>query len=129
MFAVLTLLFVLSHNQTQGGSQNMVDWMYPRIGHRIRELRESHGFTQSQLAGQVDLTRTSIVNIEQGRQKVMIHTLYQLAAVFNVQVAELLPAFDESSPLAQVKAGTLQEDELAFFERTVGQRLQRKENS
>ncbi|WP_053961256.1 helix-turn-helix domain-containing protein [Sulfobacillus thermosulfidooxidans] len=106
-----------------------MDWMYPRIGHRIRELRESHGLTQGQLAEQVNLTRTSIVNIEQGRQKVMIHTLYQLAMVFNVPVADLLPAFDESSPLVQVKTGVLQKDELAFFERTVGQRLQRRENT
>ena len=78
-------------------------------------------------AEEVGLTRTSIVNIEQGRQKVMIHTLYQLADVFGVPVTSLLPAFDETSPLTQVETGALQQDELALFKQTVGQRLQRRE--
>ena len=106
-----------------------MEWMYPRIGRRIRNLRDTHNLTQAQLAEQVDLSRTSIVNIEQGRQKVMIHTLYRLADVFGVPVTSLLPAFDETSPLAQVETGALKQDELAFFEQTVGQRLQRRETT
>jgi transcriptional regulator with XRE-family HTH domain len=81
--------------------------------------------TQSELARCVGLTRTSIVNIEQGRQKVMLHTLYAIADVFGVPVANLLPALEESSPETQVAAGTMEQDALAFFERALAPRIER----
>ena len=101
-----------------------MEWMYPRIGERIKALRKSRDLTQAHLAEKVGLSRTSIVNIEQGHQKVMIHVLYQLADVFGLPVADLIPAFNEASPMDQVKAGALEKDALAFFEQTVGKRLQ-----
>jgi transcriptional regulator with XRE-family HTH domain len=47
--------------------------------------------TQEALASQVALTRTSITNIERGRQKLLLHTLVDIAHALSVEPAELLP--------------------------------------
>lgn len=62
--------------------------------------------TQESLAVKVGMTRTSITNIEKGRQKVLSHILVELANALNVPLVELLPKVDpmthavESLPLA-----------------------------
>lgn len=47
--------------------------------------------SQDELAGAASLSRTSIVNIERGRQGVSIATLYRLAAALVCSPGELLP--------------------------------------
>jgi len=64
--------------------------LYKRIGKRIREIREKRGLTQKALAALVRLTRTSITNIELGKQKILVHTLFELASALNVEARELL---------------------------------------
>lgn len=64
---------------------------YVEVGRRVRLARERLGLTQDSLATQVMLSRTSVTNIEKGRQKMLAHTLYSLAGALNVQPAELLP--------------------------------------
>lgn len=64
---------------------------YVEIGRRVRLARERLGLTQDSLASQVMLSRTSVTNIEKGRQKVLAHTICSLANALNVLPAELLP--------------------------------------
>lgn len=66
-------------------------WVYKPFGRRVRELRERDGLTQANLAAAVGLSRTSITNIELGRQAVPLHTLYSFAKSLNVPLVELLP--------------------------------------
>lgn len=47
--------------------------------------------TQEDLALKVSLTRTSIINIEKGRQQLLVHTLVDIARALSVSVPELLP--------------------------------------
>jgi len=47
--------------------------------------------TQDGLAKLVGLTRTSITNLEQGRQKCLLHTLSEIAAALQVEPAALIP--------------------------------------
>lgn len=68
---------------------------YEDIGRRIRLYRESRGLTQMELAEASALTRTSIVNIERGRQRFLVHTLLDLARVLRVDPQDLLPASEE----------------------------------
>ncbi len=70
---------------------------YAEVGRRIRQTREERGLTQEALAELVSLTRTSITNIEKGRQKILAHTLVDLATALRVAPATLLP---ESSTTA-----------------------------
>lgn len=47
--------------------------------------------TQEGLASLVSLTRTSITNIEKGRQKILLHTIVDIASTLRVAPADLLP--------------------------------------
>lgn len=70
---------------------NMTDVIYAEVGARVSNLRNRRGLTQEELGDAVSLTRTSITNIERGRQKVLLHTLLQLAQALDVSVNDLLP--------------------------------------
>ena len=64
---------------------------YEDVGRRIRKARKDRKLTQEDLASLVSLTRTSITNIEKGRQKLLLHTLAQIAHALHVEPANLLP--------------------------------------
>ena len=65
--------------------------IYPELGAAVREARERIGITQSELGIRVGLSRTSITNIERGRQVVLVHQLLELSAALDVAAAALLP--------------------------------------
>lgn len=60
--------------------------------------------TQEGLGEAVSLTRTSITNIERGRQKLLLHTLARIAHALGVATSELLPqeSADSDVELARV---------------------------
>jgi transcriptional regulator with XRE-family HTH domain len=64
---------------------------YADVGRRIRKAREAFGMTQEGLASLVSLTRTSVTNIEKGRQKILLHTIVDIATALRVAPADLLP--------------------------------------
>lgn len=66
--------------------------LYAQIGKRIRELRQKKELSQTRLAEIVGLKRTSITNIEKGRQKLLVHTLWDLAEALSVSAKDILPA-------------------------------------
>jgi transcriptional regulator with XRE-family HTH domain len=71
----------------------MKDWagFYAQIGSRIRQAREEKKITQDHLASIVSLSRTSITNIEKGRQKLLLHTFLEIATALQVRPENLLP--------------------------------------
>ncbi len=76
---------------------------YAEVGRRVRVARERAGLTQDALAMCVTLSRTSVTNIEKGRQKVLLHTFCSLAEALSIEPATLLPdtavpSAGESSP-------------------------------
>lgn len=64
---------------------------YKLIGERIRKEREKHRFKQIELARMVGLERTSITNIESGKQNVTAFALYKMCEIFQVDIIDLLP--------------------------------------
>lgn len=66
---------------------------YEEVGRRIRHARKRREppLTQEGLAKLVTLTRTSITNVEKGRQRLLLHTLADIAAVLQVDASTLLP--------------------------------------
>lgn len=72
---------------------------YQEVGRRIRDARKRRKppLTQEGLAELVSLTRTSITNVEKGRQKFLLHTLADIAAALQVDPASLLPPSDGES--------------------------------
>jgi transcriptional regulator with XRE-family HTH domain len=68
-----------------------VEDFYRDIGRVILRVREERGLTQEALAALVSLTRTSVTNIEKGRQRFLVHTLVDFARALGVQPSDLLP--------------------------------------
>jgi transcriptional regulator with XRE-family HTH domain len=104
----------------------VVDGLYKQFGRRLRDLREAAGLTQDQVAERVKLKRTSITNIERGRQHIALHQLYLLAAAVGKSPTELLPdsesALQELLPnetVAALRASAQDEQDLAFAMRVV----------
>lgn len=60
------------------------------FGARLRELRESTGRSQEQLADEAGLHRTHISLIERGQRSVRIETLERLAVALGVSLSEML---------------------------------------
>jgi len=67
------------------------------IGSRIKQLRrmQTPEMNQARLGKILGLTRTSITNIESGKQKLTVDTLFKLCEAFSVEVSELVPKVSE----------------------------------
>lgn len=80
------------------------DRLYAEFGKLVRRHRQRLGLTQDQLAERVALARTSITNIERGRQKVLLHQLFHLAESMGVSPEAILPmSRPEPSPRVDEK--------------------------
>ena len=66
------------------------------VGDTIRKRRKLIGMTQTELAERVGLLRTSITNIEAGRQRAPLHVLYNICVAVGVEVREVLPTNEEA---------------------------------
>lgn len=60
-----------------------------RIRNRIRELRQTAGMTQSQLARLCRCTRQTIIMLEQERYVPSLSLAFEIAAVFDRSVDEV----------------------------------------
>jgi transcriptional regulator with XRE-family HTH domain len=63
---------------------------YENIGSKIRNARIKQGYSQDVLATQLGLTRSSIVNIEKGRQRPPVHTLFEISSILKITLSEIL---------------------------------------
>jgi transcriptional regulator with XRE-family HTH domain len=66
--------------------------LYQAVGARIRKRRDELGITQQSLGEQVGLSRTSVTNVEQGRQAILLHQLVQFARALGAEPSTFLPA-------------------------------------
>ena len=64
--------------------------LYPTIGTQLRELRDSRGLTQHQVARTIGLTRSSIANIETGRQHLPLHTWVAICQALGADPADVI---------------------------------------
>jgi len=65
--------------------------LYIEFGRLLREMRIGKKLTQLEVAEKVGLSRTSITNIELGRQQMPLHMLYLIANAVGVDPQILLP--------------------------------------
>jgi transcriptional regulator with XRE-family HTH domain len=69
--------------------------IYVRIGRELRNHREQRRLSQARLAETVGLRRTSLVNIEAGRQRLPLHVLYALCNALEIEPIDVLPGIVE----------------------------------
>ncbi|MCI0391650.1 MAG: helix-turn-helix domain-containing protein [Acidobacteria bacterium] len=64
-----------------------IEPVYQRIGERLRQLRELAGLTQEEVAHLMRVSRTSICNVEKGRQRMLAHQIFDYAVIYDVEPA------------------------------------------
>ena len=94
------------------------DALYVEVGRLIRAARQAKSMTQEGLGALVGLSRTSITNIELGRQRLFLDTLHQIADKLGIQVASLFPKFGDFS-LEQRVPGNVSNSEFKWIEKIV----------
>lgn len=95
---------------------------YKILGQKLIQHRQEKKLTQLQLAKAANFNRSSISNIEQGRQKILLYTLYEFANTLGTTVSNLLPnekdfakAVEESSEAGYVIPSCLPEKEKNYI--------------
>jgi transcriptional regulator with XRE-family HTH domain len=70
-----------------------IEPFYKELGRNIQTRRLRAGLSQEKLGAALRprVTRASIANIEGGKQRILTHTLVQLAAALEVDVSLLIP--------------------------------------
>lgn len=68
------------------------------LGARLQEQRKAKGRGQADFGEAMELTRTSVSNLERGTQRVFLDQVYRAAYVLGVPIESLLPAMDDIFP-------------------------------
>jgi len=76
--------------------------LYKQFGRRVARFRKKAKVSQLNLARAVGLSRSSIANIERGRQSVQLHIAYLMADALRVEIVRLLPNQPGSAALTSV---------------------------
>lgn len=69
-----------------------IDLLYGNLGNQIKEGRERLNYKQAQFADLLKISRGSLVNIEKGRQRPPIHTIYEIARILEIDIISILPS-------------------------------------
>jgi transcriptional regulator with XRE-family HTH domain len=89
-----------------------VEAFYRRFGAVLRQRRLAARLTQEDLASRLGLNRTTVVNIEKGRQRIALHQLLVLADVLGCEPLALLP---DTRLNDGDRVGSSVDDEVATF--------------
>lgn len=71
------------------------DEIYRGVGRKLRQTRENQHLSQDSLAKRLGISRTSMVNIEAGRQRAPLHLLWQIAELLETKLPLLIPSPEE----------------------------------
>lgn len=79
--------------------------LYRRLGRAVAERRGELGLTQSDVAEKLGLSRASLANLENGRQRIMVHQLFALVSALKLKsILDLVPrTWVPSEPLPEIK--------------------------
>jgi transcriptional regulator with XRE-family HTH domain len=77
--------------------------LYQILGRKIKERREELKYSQDDLSKKIkSISRTSISNIEKGRQQTPLHVIYLMCNALDIDIQTILPVFSEIE--AQIKS-------------------------
>ena len=82
----------------------VIDPVYSKIGAAFRKRRDEIGMTQSMLADHLQLSRTSVTNIERGRQPLSIHQFILACQLLKLSAGDLLQDAASLKPQAPASA-------------------------
>jgi transcriptional regulator with XRE-family HTH domain len=90
--------------------------LYQMVGERVKRARKAAGLSQAKLAKKLGMSRTSVVNIEAGRQRPPLHVLWNIAEHVRTEPALLVPRLDEYEAIGKpvkLDADTIEQIERA----------------
>lgn len=88
------------------------DAFHRAFGDAVRVARDAKGMTQGALANALGLTRTSITNIEAGRQRPLLSQAYDLAQALSVSLDTLMAQCAEAARKDEIEQLTARLAEL-----------------
>lgn len=59
------------------------------MNNRLEQLRQKSGWTQQELADRVEVSRQTIISLENGRYNPSILLAFRLARLFNLQIEDI----------------------------------------
>jgi transcriptional regulator with XRE-family HTH domain len=107
-------------------TRKTADHFYVEAGKLMRAAREKKGISQEQVGKAVGLSRTSINNIEKGRQKVLLDTFCKIARVIDEKpqaLVALLPVPESVPDSVHKMLKQLPPGERQFIEEGIAQAL------
>ena len=66
-----------------------------KLNNRIKEFRKANGVTQEDLANTLEVTRQTIISLENGKYNASLQLAYKIAKYFNVTIEEIF-IFEEN---------------------------------
>ncbi|RLJ91248.1 MULTISPECIES: helix-turn-helix transcriptional regulator [Planococcus] len=66
------------------------------MDNKLKELRETHGYSQDQLAKKLDVSRQTIISIEKGRYNPSLPLALQMGKIFGTHIENIFFLEDES---------------------------------
>lgn len=86
--------------------------LYENLGQQIRSAREVRGLSQQEVANVIGLMRSSVANIEGGRQRITVHSMIAVCQALDLDPADVVTrAMEGAEPFtsaipAEVKNST-----------------------
>lgn len=95
--------------------ESVSETLYSFIGANVKRIRTIKGMGQEQLGEASEVGRTSIANLERGKQRIPIHTLFLIAVALDTEIQDLIPTVAQVV-LATEGQGVLPIDHTVFTE-------------
>lgn len=106
MFVIYTHDVSLTNTSVKLKFTEMSDMeLYRHLGRAVAKRRDELGMTQAEVATKLGLSRASLANLENGRQRIMVHQLFALVHALKLNsILELVPeTWIASEPLPEIK--------------------------
>jgi transcriptional regulator with XRE-family HTH domain len=72
-------------------NDNNIEAFYAAVGRNVRNVRIRHEVSQTQLANLIGFNRSSVANLEAGRQRIALHLFFLIAEALDARPEEILP--------------------------------------
>jgi transcriptional regulator with XRE-family HTH domain len=109
--------------------KSAISKVYRLLGELVRSRREALQITQEDLARRVGIARTSVSNIEKGRQRIPVHVLFALSDALGVEMANLLPSRGLVLPSPSIQVHGMKKMAPPATERFIASVLSRTEST
>jgi transcriptional regulator with XRE-family HTH domain len=76
------------------------------FGRRLKAARVERGEMQKQLGGRMGLSRTSVSNLERGKQRIYLDQLFQASHLLGFPLDQLLPPVEKVFPKHAFRTAT-----------------------